>query len=192
MGIISHRELPREDSRDRDMRLTANASLNWDEYFVLIALFTSLRSKDPRSKVGAVIVDQDQHIIGTGYNGFVRGADESRFNWDHEGEWLDTKYPYVVHAEQNAVLNATTNNLRGCTIYTTLFPCNECARIIAQKQIREVIYVFDRLRDPDSRQAAVTIFEASGITCRQMDFPPFQNLVDSVIGKLKISAAGAR
>jgi dCMP deaminase len=185
MRNIGHEGMSRRDKEaDFASQVEMRAALSWDEYFILIALCTSLRSKDPRSKVGAVIVDQDNHIIGTGYNGFVRGADESKFSWNYEGEWLKTKYPYVVHAEQNAVLNATSNNLRDCILYTTLFPCNECARIVAQKQIREVVFVFDRLRDPDSREAALTIFEASRIRCRQMNLPPFQDLVESVIGRL--------
>jgi dCMP deaminase len=175
-----------------ELAVDVGASLTWDEYFILIALFTSLRSKDPRSKVGAVIVDQDKHIVGTGYNGFVRGADENSFSWESEGNWLNTKYPYVVHAEQNAVLNATASNLSGCAIYTTLFPCNECARIIAQKKITEVIYVFDRTRDADSRVAAMTIFNASRISFRQMDIPPFQDLVESVVGRLRVAPLESR
>jgi dCMP deaminase len=162
----------------------AGRSLTWDEYFILIALFTSLRSKDPRSKVGAVLVDQQKHIVGTGYNGFVKGADESLFSWNREGHWLSTKYPYVVHAEQNAILNATTNNLEGSSIYTTLFPCNECARFIAQKGIKEVVFVSDKHHAMDSRKAAAVIFLASGVTCRQITIPPFEPLAHKVINDL--------
>lgn len=158
--------------------------LTWDEYFILIALFTSLRSKDPRSKVGSVIVDNKNHIVGTGYNGFVGGSDESMFSWNSEGDWLDTKYPYVVHAEQNAILNATTSDLEDCILYTTLFPCNECARIIAQKKIREVIYASSKHMEQDSRKASLRLFEASGLSCRQMDIPPFERLAREVITRL--------
>jgi dCMP deaminase len=162
----------------------ARASLTWDEYFILIALFTSLRSKDPRSKVGAVLVNREKHIVGTGYNGFVREADETKFNWQSDGEWLQTKYPYVVHAEQNAILNATTSNLDDCSIYTTLFPCNECARIIAQKKIKDVIYLSGKHMELDSRKATRVIFEASGVRCRQMELPPFEMLAQSVVKNL--------
>jgi dCMP deaminase len=158
--------------------------LTWDEYFILIALFTSLRSKDPRSKVGCVIVNEERHIVGTGYNGFVTGVDENLFSWNREGAWLSTKYPYVVHAEQNAILNATTSTLDGCTIYTTLFPCNECARMIAQKKIDSVIFVSDKNKDTDSRRAASLIFTASGIRCRQMRIPAFEPLVQAAIEML--------
>jgi dCMP deaminase len=162
----------------------ARASLTWDEYFILIALFTSLRSKDPRSKVGAVLVNHEKHIVGTGYNGFVREADETFFNWRSDGEWLQTKYPYVVHAEQNAILNATTSELADCSIYTTLFPCNECARIIAQKRIKDVIYLSGKHMELDSRKATQVIFEASGVKCRQMALPPFETLAQSVVKNL--------
>ncbi|HVT60834.1 MAG TPA: dCMP deaminase family protein [Thermoanaerobaculia bacterium] len=185
---MKHEDAPRPKEQTSLLEPNANleprASLTWDEYFILIALFTSLRSKDPRSKVGAVLVNGRKHIVGTGYNGFVREADETRFTWRSDGDWLDTKYPYVVHAEQNAILNATTSNLDDCVIYTTLFPCNECARIIAQKKIRTVIYLSGKHMDLDSRKATRIIFEASGVTWRQMPLPPFEILAQSVVEKL--------
>ncbi len=151
--------------------------LSWDEYFMGIAIFTSLRSKDPSSKVGAVIVNQQNHIVGTGYNGFIAGADERAFPWERDGEWIDTKYPYVVHAEANAILSSTTSDLRGCKIYATLFPCNECAKQIAQKKISEVIYLSDKYRDQPFHKASVKIFEASGISMRYLDFQPLEKIL---------------
>lgn len=151
--------------------------LSWDEYFMGIAVFTSLRSKDPNSKVGAVIVNERHHIVGTGYNGFVAGIDERNFRWDREGDWLETKYPYVVHAEANAILNSTTSNLRNCKIYATLFPCNECAKHIAQKQIGEVIYLSDKYRGEPYHQASERIFAAAGITTRKLEIPPLPELL---------------
>jgi len=151
--------------------------LSWDEYFMGIAIFTSLRSKDPNSKVGAVIVNPENHIVGTGYNGFVAGADESLFSWAREGEWLQTKYPYVVHAEANAILNATTSDLCGCRIYTTLFPCNECAKKIAQKRIQEVIYLSDKYKEEDFHKASELIFRASGIQTRKLPLPALQEIL---------------
>lgn len=152
--------------------------LSWDEYFMGIALFTSLRSKDPSSKVGAVIVNRKNRIIGTGYNGFIAGIDESAFSWQREGEWLQTKYPYVVHAEANAILNSTTSNMEDCRIYSTLFPCNECAKKIAQKEIREVIYLSDKYRDQDFHSASVRIFAASGIKTRQLEISSLSDIID--------------
>ena len=151
--------------------------LSWDEYFMGIAIFTSLRSKDPNSKVGAVIVNPENHIVGTGYNGFVAGADESLFSWNREGNWLQTKYPYVVHAEANAILNSTTSDLRGCRIYTTLFPCNECAKKIAQKKMSEVVYLSDQYRGEDFHQASELIFRAGGIVTRKLEMPSLQEIL---------------
>ncbi len=154
-----------------------NEYLSWDEYFMGIAVFTSLRSKDPSSKVGAVIVNAKNRIVGTGYNGFVAGIDEKQFSWEREGEWLQTKYPYVVHAEANAILNSTTSNLASCRIYATLFPCNECAKQIAQKEISEVIYLSDKHRDKDFHLASVKIFNAAGIKIRRLEMPALNEIL---------------
>ena len=158
-----------------------NIYLSWDEYFMGIAIFTSLRSKDPSSKVGAVIVNQKNHIVGTGYNGFVAGVNEQEFSWAREGAWLETKYPYVVHAEANAILNSTTSNLEGCRIYTTLFPCNECAKQIAQKGIKEVIYYSDKHREQEFHQAALKIFRAAGIKHRKLKMAPLAEVLEKFI-----------
>lgn len=152
--------------------------LSWDEYFMAIAIITSLRSKDPSSKVGAVIVNQKNRIAGTGYNGFVAGIDESVFSWDRTGEWLQTKYPYVVHAEANAILNSTTHNLENCRIYSTLFPCNECAKKIAQKEIKEVIYLSDKHRDQDFYMASLKIFETAHIHTRKLSMPSLFEILE--------------
>ncbi len=151
--------------------------LSWDEYFMGIAVFTSLRSKDPNSKVGAVIVNSENHILGTGYNGFVAGVNEKDFTWEREGDWLQTKYPYVVHAEANAILNSTTSDLSRCRIYCTLFPCNECAKKIAQKKIREVIFLSDKYKGEDFHTASELIFKSCGIKTRQFKLDSLQNVV---------------
>ncbi|UCF65276.1 MAG: dCMP deaminase family protein [bacterium] len=153
--------------------------LSWDEYFMGIALFTSLRSKDPSSKVGAVIVNQKNRIIGTGYNGFIAGVEESHFSWNRDGEWLHTKYPYVVHAEANAILNSTSSNMEGCRIYTTLYPCNECAKKIAQKEITEVIYLSEKHREQEFHVASVKIFEVSGVRTRHLHMRPLDEIIRS-------------
>lgn len=151
--------------------------LSWDEYFMAIAIFTSLRSKDPSTKVGAIVVNDQNHIVGTGYNGFVAGVDESMFNWERDGDWLETKYPYVVHAEANSILNTTVSDLRNCRIYTTLYPCNECAKKIAQKKITEVIYLKQKPRDEDIFKAAARIFQAAHVTTRELDLPPLKDII---------------
>jgi dCMP deaminase len=150
--------------------------LSWDIYFMGIALFTSLRSKDPSSKVGAVIVNHKNRIIGTGYNGFIAGIDETGFSWEREGEWLNTKYPFVVHAEANAILNSTTSEMENCRIYSTLFPCNECAKKIAQKEIKEVVYLSDKYRDQDFHAASIKIFKAARIITRKLEMPSLTDI----------------
>ena len=152
--------------------------LNWDEYFIGIAMLAGLRSKDPNSQVGAVIVTSENRIVGTGYNGFITGIDETRFPWHREGEWLETKYPYVVHAEANAILNSTTSDLRECKIYVTMFPCNECAKQIAQKKIGEIIYLEDKYPESPQGIAARRILEAAGTKTRQAKLP---NLAEEMI-----------
>ena len=102
--------------------------INWDEYFMGIALLTAMRSKDPSSQVGACIVSPENKILSLGYNGMPIGCDDDAMPWDREGDPLDTKYMYVCHAELNAILNSAHNNLKGARVYVTLFPCNECAK----------------------------------------------------------------
>ena len=96
--------------------------ISWDEYFMGIAVLSSMRSKDPNTQVGACIVSPDRKIVGVGYNGFPIGCSDDDLPWDREGEWLETKYPYVCHAELNAILNSTMANLKGATLYVALFP----------------------------------------------------------------------
>ena len=78
--------------------------ISWDEYFMGIAMLAAKRSKDPNTQVGACIVSQDNIIISTGYNGMPKGCSDDEYPWERDGD--QTKYPYVVHAELNAVLNA--------------------------------------------------------------------------------------
>lgn len=121
--------------------------LSWNVYFSSIAKLVSQRSKDPNYQVGAVIVNQQKEIIATGYNGFPWGCSDDKYPWNDESSWLDTKYPYVVHAEANAIVHAR-QNCEGFIIYTTLFPCNECAKLIIQAGIKTVYY----LNWPNSEQ----------------------------------------
>ena len=118
--------------------------ISWDEYFMGIALLSGERSKDPSSQVGACIVSQDNKILSMGYNGFPIGCSDDDIPWAREGNPLDTKYPYVCHAELNAILNSKGSDLRESTIYVDLFPCNECAKAIIQSGIKKIVYKSDK------------------------------------------------
>ena len=135
--------------------------INWDEYFMGIAMLAARRSKDPNTQVGACIVSQDNIIISTGYNGMPKGCSDDIFPWDREGE--ETKYPYVVHAELNAILNASGRDLRGSRIFVALFPCNECAKAIIQSGVREVYYLSDKYATTPTTIASKRMLDAAGV-----------------------------
>ncbi|MFO7716292.1 deoxycytidylate deaminase [Desulfosarcina sp.] len=143
--------------------------LSWDDYFMAVALLSAQRSKDPNTQVGACIVNGQKRIVGVGYNGFPTGCSDDTLPWCREGDFLDTKYPYVCHAELNAVLNSVPGNLNGCAIYTALFPCNECAKVIIQAGIREVVYLSDKYAVTDSVRASRRMFDQAGVSCRQLE-----------------------
>ena len=143
--------------------------LSWEEYFMAVAQLSARRSKDPNTQVGACIVNKNKRIIGIGYNGFPTGCSDDELPWSREGNLLDTKYPYVCHAEMNAITNAANKpDLDGATIYVSLFPCNECAKLIVQVGIKEVVYLEDKYPDKDIFVAARRIFDMAGVTCRQL------------------------
>lgn len=149
--------------------------ISWDEYFMGVAMLASKRSKDPSTQVGACIVDDDNRILSTGYNGFPQGCSDDEYPWAREGDAAnDTKYPYVVHAELNAILNNRGKNLTGSRIYVALFPCNECAKAIIQSGIREVVYLSDKYGTTPSTQASKRMLASAGVRVRQfnskMDF----------------------
>lgn len=141
--------------------------ISWDEYFMGVAKLSSLRSKDPGTQVGACLVNPDKRIVGIGYNGLPSGLVDDDFSWAREGEYLDTKYPYVVHAEANAILNATTN-LKGATLYVTLFPCNECMKLIIQSGIKEIVYESNKYEKEDNNVASIKMMESAGLKSRQI------------------------
>ena len=142
--------------------------LEWDDYFMKMAQLTAQRSKDPNTQVGACIVSKDNRILSTGYNGAPNGFDDDLFPWDREGEPLETKYLYVVHAERNAILSFRGNNteFEGAKIYVDLFPCNECAKEIIQSGIKEVVYLSDKYADSPSTIASKRLFDAAGVIYR--------------------------
>lgn len=144
--------------------------LSWDEYFMMIAKLTSMRSKDPNTQVGACIVSNDNRILSIGYNGTPNGYDDKIFPWSRVGEPLNTKYLYVCHAELNAILNfrGASRELENSKIYVDLFPCNECAKAIIQSGIKEVIYVCDKYCDTDGVRASKLMFDTCGVKYRQI------------------------
>ena len=141
--------------------------LSWDEYFMGIALLSSMRSKDPSTQVGACIVNSEKRILSMGYNGMPRCCSDDEFPWDKNENPLNSKYLYVCHAELNAILNCASGNVRGCTVYTTLFPCNECAKAIIQSGIAEVVYMSDKYSDSDSVLASKRMFTTAGVKFRE-------------------------
>lgn len=143
--------------------------ISWDEYFIGVAKLSGKRSKDPSTQVGACIVNDENRIVGIGYNGFPRGCEDDEYPWVNNGDGLnlDTKYPYVVHAEVNAILNSTTR-LKNARLYVTLFPCHECAKMIIQAGITEVVYVSDKYAHTASVMASKKMFNSAGVRLRQI------------------------
>jgi dCMP deaminase len=132
--------------------------VSWPEYFLGIAEAVSLRSKDPRTKVGAVIVNNANHIVSTGYNGTPSGFKDTEGLWNSE-----EKYDYVIHAEANAICH-NSGNLRGASLYVTMFPCKDCAKLICSAGISKVFY-----RDAKYyNEITVSLFKSCGITLQQI------------------------
>jgi dCMP deaminase len=142
-------------------------NINWDEYFMGIAILSANRSKDPSTQVGACIVSEDNKILSIGYNGFPTGCSDEEISWEREGTFEETKYAYVCHAELNAILNYTGTTLKGSRIYVDLFPCNECAKAIIQSGIKEVIYMRDKYKDTDVVKVSKKMLDMSKVKCTQ-------------------------
>ncbi len=149
------------------------STLNWDEYFMLQAMLASYKSKDPNTKVGCVFVDKNNHQITMGYNGAISGIDESQMPWgnDRSVSLEYQKYGYVIHSEANAISHrhASLEAARG---YVTLFPCNECAKLIATQRVSEIIYLSDKYEDTPEIRIAKRIFDLSGVKYRQLVINP--------------------
>ena len=125
--------------------------------------FQPIVQKDPNTQVETCIVSPENKIVGVGYNGLPWGCEDDQFPWAaREGDLYDTKYPYVVHAELNAILNSISH-LQGCTIYVSLFPCHECVKAIIQSGIKEIIYEDDKYNGTDSDRAAKRMLDAAGV-----------------------------
>lgn len=135
---------------------------NWDEYYMTIAKVVAMRSQDPITQVGCVLVDTENHIVATGYNGMPRNL---HFTWN-KNDGLDNKNLFVVHSEVNAILHAT-KTVKDCTAYVTLFPCNECAKVLVQAGIKKIVYLSDKYHDKISTQASRALLEQAGVLTQQ-------------------------
>lgn len=148
-----------------------NTVISWDEYFMSVAKLSAYRSKDPNTQVGCCIVNSGNKIVGVGYNGLPWGCEDDEYPWtNREGDLEDTKYPYVVHAELNAILNSTTS-LQGCRLYVSLFPCHECVKAIIQSGIVEIIYEDDKYNGTNSDVAAKRMLASSKVNHRKIKTP---------------------
>ena len=143
--------------------------ITWDEYFMGLAHLSALRSKDPNTQVGACIVDADNKVVSIGYNGMPRGCSDKEFPWEREGGFLDTKYAFVVHAELNAILNSP-RPVKDCTLYVSLFPCNECAKAIIQSGIRKIIYESDKYDGTEGNVASKKMLQEAGVELVQLPY----------------------
>lgn len=138
-------------------------NISWDEYFMSIAILSSKRSKDSNTKVGACVVSNEHKVLTLGYNGMPTNIDDNQIPWGRDNQdYLKTKYPYVCHAELNAILNSNTT-LKDATLYVTLFPCNECAKAIIQSGIKKVIYLDDKYHDSKEEQASRILLDMAKI-----------------------------
>ncbi len=143
--------------------------ISWDDYFMGVSLISAQRSKDPSTQVGACIVNKDRKIIGIGYNGFPKGCSDDVLPWGKKASNPnDTKYPYVVHAEANAILNST-KSLEGASIYVALFPCNECTKLIIQSGIKEIIYLSDKYAETEPIRASKKMLDMANVTYRRLE-----------------------
>ena len=142
--------------------------ISWDEYFMGVALLAAQRSKDPNTQVGACIVDEQNRILSTGYNGFPHGCSDDDFPWNRDEALGETKYQFVVHAELNAILNSRGKSLAGSKVYVALFPCNECAKAIIQAGVSEVVYLSDKYHDTPSTKASRRMLTAAGVKLTQL------------------------
>ena len=147
-------------------RMKRDDYISWDEYFMGLALLSALRSKDPGTQVGSCIISPEKKVLTIGYNGMPAGCSDDEYPWERDGEPLDSKYLYVCHAEMNAILNSGHSDLRGSTVYTTLFPCAECTKAMIQKGIREVVYLSDKYATEDLFVAARRMMDSAGVSYR--------------------------
>ena len=131
------------------------------------AEFADTKEQDLARRVPCIVNDEHR-ILSIGYNGMPNGCNDDDMPWERSGETsLDTKYPFVCHAELNAILNSASRDLKGCTMYVTLFPCNECTKALIQSGIRRIVYYDNKYADTESTRASVIMLEKCGIKFEQ-------------------------
>lgn len=140
--------------------------ISWNEYFMEIAKLSAKRSKDPSTQVGACIINNENRIIGIGYNGMPNGITDDELPWGKTGNFLDQKYAYVCHAEMNAIMNCTQMP-RNCTLYVTLFPCNECAKLVIQSGIKNIVYLDDKHINKDFTIASKRLLDRAKVSYKK-------------------------
>lgn len=142
--------------------------LPWEDYFMAIAFLSAMRSKDPSTQVGAAIVNEEKKIVGIGYNGFPKGCSDDNLPWGKtQNASGENKYLFVCHAEMNAILNKNSAEVKNCAIYVALFPCNECAKMIIQSGLKEIIYFSDKHAAKAETKASKKMLDMAGIKYRQ-------------------------
>ncbi len=114
------------------------SSYSWDQYFMTMAYLVAMRSKDPSSKIGAVIVGEDFEVRATGYNGFPRAIEDKCHRYENK----EYKYLAINHAEENAILQCARIGVasKNCTLYVPWIPCAGCSKLIIQAGIIKVVY----------------------------------------------------
>ena len=130
-----------------------------------IAFLSGQRSKDPVTQVGACIVNDEKRIVGIGYNGMPDRCHDDDFPWEKNKRLKlhERKHAYVCHAEMNAIINKNSVSLKGCTICVSLFPCNECAKMIIQSGIKKVVYYSDKKKAQPPYKASKKMFRAAKV-----------------------------
>jgi dCMP deaminase len=143
--------------------------ISWEKYFMEVAELSAQRSKDPSTQVGCCIVNEDNKIIAMGYNGLPNGCSDDDYPWDRDTEDKEnSKYTYVCHAELNAICNSTSS-LKGATMYVSLFPCNECAKLIIQTGIKNIVYKSDKYCGVWFDKAAKRMFESAKVSHKKYE-----------------------
>jgi len=142
--------------------------ISWDEFFMRVAIAASLRSKDPNTQVGACIADTNHRILSVGYNGTPSGIDDDEFPWGANEDPLFDKHNYVMHAEANAILNyrGSLKDMTAATVYVTLFPCHECAKMLVQAGIGEVVYLDDKYDGTEDNVVSKRILDTCNVGYR--------------------------
>ena len=170
----------KSESEEKPIRVGKREDyLSWDEYFMAVAYLSAMRSKDPNTQIGAVIVNEENKIVGIGYNGMPIGCSDDELPWNRTADnILDTKYPYVCHAELNAILNKNSSDLKNCTMFVGLFPCNECSKLIIQSGIKRVVFVSDKYKDKPEFIASKRLLRMANIETKQFISNKTQIVID--------------